>query len=744
MLNDLANAEPAVLEAQKSVSNIKRQHLTEVRAMGNPPEAVKLSMEAVCTMLGHKIESWKTVQSIIRRDDFIASIVNYKTETQMTKQLREYMRRNYLNNPAFEYDAVNRASKACGPLVKWVSAQVQYSDILDRVGPLREEVTRLEQSAEDTKKKAADIEQMIVDLEASIGRYKEEYAALVGETQLIKAEMDRVKSKVDRSVTLLSSLSSEKVRWEAASQAFESQMGTIVGDVLLSAAFLAYGGYFDQQYRELLLAKWTDHLVAASIQFKQDMALTEYLSSADDRLSWQENSLPADDLCIENAIMLKRFDRYPLIIDPSGQATNFLVNEYKDRKITVTSFLDDSFIKNLESALRFGNPILIQDVEHLDPILNPVLNKELRRTGGRVLIRLGNQDIDFSPTFTLFLSTRDPSVNFAPDICSRVTFVNFTVTRGSLQSQCLNKVLKAERPDVDQRRTDLIKLQGEFQLKLRHLEKSLLQALNESKGNILDDDHVIETLETLKKEAAEVTRKVDETNTVMQEVEQTTAVYTPLAHACSSIFFVIEQLNLIHHFYQFSLDFFYEIFEYVLHDNPNLKSITDPTERLNILSRDLFSVTYKRATRTLLHEDHITLAVLMCQIQMRGAQHGVDEAEYDFLLSGGDIVPGSTITAANLGLPAFISDETAQRAKEFMSLPCFKGLCEHIQQNESEWQQFIEQGQAELVVPSCWDDVGRNCKSSLLLFNQQCHTNTCHYSCCGCSSSYATHQMFPP
>ncbi|KAJ8651627.1 hypothetical protein O0I10_012803 [Lichtheimia ornata] len=708
VLNDLANAEPAVLEAQKSVSNIKRQHLTEVRAMGNPPEAVKLSMEAVCTMLGHKIESWKTVQSIIRRDDFIASIVNYKTETQMTKQLREYMRRNYLNNPSFEYDAVNRASKACGPLVKWVCAQVQYSDILDRVGPLREEVTRLEQSAEDTKKKASDIEQMIVDLEASIGRYKEEYAALVGETQLIKAEMDRVKSKVDRSVTLLSSLSSEKVRWEAASQAFESQMGTIVGDVLLSAAFLAYGGYFDQQYRELLIAKWTDHLVAASIQFKQDMALTEYLSSADDRLSWQENSLPADDLCIENAIMLKRFDRYPLIIDPSGQATNFLVNEYKDRKITVTSFLDDSFIKNLESALRFGNPILIQDVEHLDPILNPVLNKELRRTGGRVLIRLGSQDIDFSPTFTLFLSTRDPSVNFAPDICSRVTFVNFTVTRGSLQSQCLNKVLKAERPDVDQRRTDLIKLQGEFQLKLRHLEKSLLQALNESKGNILDDDHVIETLETLKKEAAEVTRKVDETNTVMQEVEQTTAVYTPLAHACSSIFFVIEQLNLIHHFYQFSLDFFYEIFEYVLHDNPNLKSITDPTERLNILSRDLFSVTYKRATRTLLHEDHITLAVLMCQIQMRGAQHGVDEAEYDFLLSGGDIVPGSTITAASLGLPTFLNDETAQRAKEFMALPCFKGLCEHIQQNESDWQQFIEQGQAENIVPTCWDDAGRN------------------------------------
>ena len=37
--------------------------------------------------------------------------------------------------------------------------------------------------------------------------------------------------------------------------------------------------------------------------------------------------------------MLKRFNRYPLIIDPSGQATTFICNEYKDRKITKTRYV---------------------------------------------------------------------------------------------------------------------------------------------------------------------------------------------------------------------------------------------------------------------------------------------------------------------------------------------------------------------------------------------------------------------
>ena len=66
------------------------------------------------------------------------------------------------------------------------------------------------------------------------------------------------------------------------------------------------------------------------------LLMFQYLSNPDERLRWQANDLPTDDLCTENAIMLKRFNRYPLIIDPSGQATNFLLKEFKDKKITKT------------------------------------------------------------------------------------------------------------------------------------------------------------------------------------------------------------------------------------------------------------------------------------------------------------------------------------------------------------------------------------------------------------------------
>ncbi|ERE73865.1 cytoplasmic dynein 1 heavy chain 1-like protein [Cricetulus griseus] len=696
---DLDKVEPAVIEAQNAVKSIKKQHLVEVRSMANPPAAVKLALESICLLLGESTTDWKQIRSIIMRENFIPTIVNFSAE-EISDAIREKMKKNYMSNPSYNYEIVNRASLACGPMVKWAIAQLNYADMLKRVEPLRNELQKLEDDAKDNQQKANEVEQMIRDLEASIARYKEEYAVLISEAQAIKADLAAVEAKVNRSTALLKSLSAERERWEKTSETFKNQMSTIAGDCLLSAAFIAYAGYFDQQMRQNLFTTWSHHLQQANIQFRTDIARTEYLSNADERLRWQASSLPADDLCTENAIMLKRFNRYPLIIDPSGQATEFIMNEYKDRKITRTSFLDDAFRKNLESALRFGNPLLVQDVESYDPVLNPVLNREVRRTGGRVLITLGDQDIDLSPSFVIFLSTRDPTVEFPPDLCSRVTFVNFTVTRSSLQSQCLNEVLKAERPDVDEKRSDLLKLQGEFQLRLRQLEKSLLQALNEVKGRILDDDTIITTLENLKREAAEVTRKVEETDIVMQEVETVSQQYLPLSTACSSIYFTMESLKQVHFLYQYSLQFFLDIYHNVLYENPNLKGATDHTQRLSVITKDLFQVAFNRVARGMLHQDHITFAMLLARIKLKGTLgEPTYDAEFQHFLRGNEIVLSAGSTPKIQGLTV----EQAEAVMRLSCLPAFKDLIAKVQADE-QFGIWLDSSSPEQTVPYLWSE----------------------------------------
>ncbi|XP_065167911.1 dynein heavy chain, cytoplasmic isoform X2 [Atheta coriaria] len=701
VMADLAQVEPAVVDAQAAVKSIKKQQLVEIRTMANPPAVVKLALESICLLLGENASDWKSIRAVIMRDNFINTIVsNFNTE-DITDDVREKMRSRYLSNPDYNFEKVNHASNACGPLVKWALAQILYADMLKKVEPLREELNSLEVQAETNKKRGDEMKNLISQLEQSIASYKEEYAQLIAQAQAIKSDLENVQAKVDRSIALIKSLVIERERWEATSETFRSQMSTILGDVLLTSAFIAYGGYFDQHYRQNLFTTWTQHLTQAGIQYRPDIARTEYLSNPDERLRWQANALPTDDLCTENAIMIKRFNRYPLIIDPSGQATEFIMNEFKEKRITKTSFLDDSFRKNLESALRFGNPLLVQDVENYDPILNPVLNRELRRTGGRVLITLGDQDIDLSPTFVIFLSTRDPTVEFPPDICSRVTFVNFTVTRSSLQSQCLNKVLKAERPDIDEKRSDLLKLQGEFHLRLRQLEKSLLQALNDAKGKILDDDSVITTLETLKQEAAEIGQKVEETDKVISEIETVSQQYLPLSQACSNTYFTMDSLNQVHFLYQYSLKMFLDMFSSVLLSNPRLEALSDHQARLKIITQDLFSVCYERVARGMLHTDRLTLALLLCRIHLKGVANepNLDE-EFNFFLrckegvfnrQDGEVIDG------------LLSEQQEALMRLASRLSAFRKLPEKIQEMP-EFSAWIQQGTPEQNVPRLWQE----------------------------------------
>lgn len=225
---------------------------------------------------------------------------------------------------------------------------------------------------------------------------------------------------------------------------------------------------------------------------------------------------------------------------------------------------------------------------------------------------------------------------------------------------------------------------------------------------------MIGTLETLKLEAAEVTRKVEETDVVMAEVEQVTSEYLPLAQASSSIFFVLDELHLLHHFYQFSLRFFLDIFEFVLLHNPSLAGVTDPRLRLSILINDLFLTVFKRTSRTLLHSDHLTLAVLLAQVKLRGSEVDFDEREFSFLLEGGELLSSSKDGGARVG--SMLDEGQARRLEAFSKLACFREVRLSLVDRVDEWTAFVQSINPELSIPAkIWGDSDMSSESLLYL-----------------------------
>ncbi|VDP01524.1 unnamed protein product [Soboliphyme baturini] len=238
---------------------------------------------------------------------------------------------------------------------------------------------------------------------------------------------------------------------------------------------------------------------------------------------------------------------------------------------------------------------------------------------------------------------------------------------------------------------------------MRHLEKSLLQALNDSKGRILDDDHVITTLETLKHEAAEVNRKVLETETIIAEVEKTSQQYTPFANYCASVYFALEQLNQIHFLYQYSLKFFLEIFASVLNNNPHLTGVTDYAKRLSIITDDMFQVAYNRVARGLLHEDRLTFAILLCRIYLKGMK---DEPSYDDEFNQLLFIGKSIGASAQLGTVepiANLSREQVENLTRLSMLPAFSNFRNLIGDSDK-FSKWLTSRDPETNVAVIWEE----------------------------------------
>ena len=75
-----------------------------------------------------------------------------------------------------------------------------------------------------------------------------------------------------------------------------------------------------------------------------------------------------------------------------------------------------------------------------------------------------------------------------------MTLLNFTITPSGLEDQLLVATVEAERPDLAERKNELVLQNAENRRKLQELQEEILYMLSHSEGNILDDTKLIDTL----------------------------------------------------------------------------------------------------------------------------------------------------------------------------------------------------------------------------------------------------------
>ena len=99
--------------------------------------------------------------------------------------------------------------------------------------------------------------------------------------------------------------------------------------------------------------------------------------------AWHIAGLPVDSFSIDNGIVVSNSRRWPLMIDPQGQANKWVKNMERSNKLSVIKLSDPNYARTLENSIQFGTPVLLENVgEELDPLLEPLLLKQTFKQGG--------------------------------------------------------------------------------------------------------------------------------------------------------------------------------------------------------------------------------------------------------------------------------------------------------------------------------------------------------------------------
>ena len=182
------------------------------------------------------------------------------------------------------------------------------------------------------------------------------YDSAISEKQCLIEEAEICKTKLETAAALINGLADEKERWTEQSKEFKSQIEKLVGDVLLCTGFLSYQGPFNQDFRNLLAKDWQKLLADKRISFTANINVVDYLTNSTqvkalksfeiniviEMLSyfkqigkWRSQGLPSDDLSIQNAIIVTKATRYPLLVDPQGQGKAWIKNLEANNELQV-------------------------------------------------------------------------------------------------------------------------------------------------------------------------------------------------------------------------------------------------------------------------------------------------------------------------------------------------------------------------------------------------------------------------
>jgi dynein heavy chain len=729
---ELDKAMPAYHSALKALDKLDKKSIGELKTFVQPPRMVGVVLEAVCLLLKKKT-TWAEAKTLLGQLDFLDQLKTYDKDNMKDKLIRKV--KKYTDMEEFTAEKVAKVSTAAMSLCMWVQAMVTYHTVVKKIAPMRATLADAQAKLAVVRRELAKKQEILAGVEATLAQLQKDYEASILKKENLLKQASDTKRWLTNAERLNGAVGSERDRWAGIVKELKSGMKKLLGNMIVSSGLIAYSGPFDSASRTKLTNRWLDSCLNNDVLVDELDNMSTLISSLGDDVTtrrWRLLGLPQDDFSTENAIIATRAKRWPLCIDPQTQANRWIKNMEKNNNLVVCKMSEggdaNGMVRNLENAIRVGLPLLIESLgEDLDPVLEPVLTKTIIKKGGETMMKIGEKIIPYDERFKLYMTTKLPNPHYLPDVCIKVTLINFGITSLGLEEQLLADVVKQERPELSAKRGQLIVSIASDQKKVLDMEDRVLTMLSESTGNILDNEELISKLETSKKTSAVVKTRIEEGEKTSIEISKTREVYRSVATRGSVLYFAIAQLASIDSMYQYSLQFFQKLYndrivqapqpkieDIILNDTQNDEEVNKfmVLARLQILINDITWTMFVSVCRGLFEKDKMVFAATVAANILKQKKKLTTIEWNTFLISPSpseqDIL--STPESSKDQEMWLTADVWCKMGYLQTQIPrAFSGLKAHVRKNMKEWglasRSWFASGSNndDILIPNGWD-----------------------------------------
>jgi len=497
---------------------------------------------------------------------------------------------------------------------------------------------------------------------------------------------------------LIGGLGGEEIRWKQTVEDLTVSYVNLVGDVLVSSGTISYLGPFTFDFRTKITSVWHTGLQQRLVPHTPMCDLEKTMGNPVEIRQWNLNDLPTDQLSTQNGIIMSKATRWPLLIDPQGQANRFIKTmgknaDFCENGMDIVKMSDKNFLRGLENGVRFGKWVLMENIgEELDASLEPILLQQKFKQGGQEMMRIGDNTIPYNDSFKFYMTTKLPNPHYAPEVQVKVSLLNFTITEKGLEEQLLNITVQEELPDLAEKKAELVTANAAANKQLYDIESNILHLLSSAEGNILDNTDLIDTLADAKNTSEEIKLQMKESEETEKEIEETSEKYRPVAKRASLLYFCISSLCNVDPMYQYALPWFTQLFIRGIGQAP---PSNDLYVRLDNLNNFFTYSLYVNICRSLF-ERHKLLFSFLLTIKILQGDDLVDPLDWRFLISGMSMSGKPKVDLPNPD-PEWITSSTWTEILTLNTLPNFVDFALHFGSRTAKWRQVFDSSAPEVA-----------------------------------------------